>query len=82
MDSRGGLLYTERATGRWGFEKISETSMPRAGIRAAVRRLELPANDEAWRGGKKGVDTRAGLPYTSPPLGNEGVAKTAWKGRQ
>jgi hypothetical protein len=30
--------------------------------------LELPANDEARGAAKKRVDTRADLPYTSPPL--------------
>jgi hypothetical protein len=41
------------------------------GIKAPGERLELPANDEAREGGEKRVDTRADLPYTSPPLENK-----------
>jgi hypothetical protein len=49
----------------------------KAGISAADERLEIPANDEARRDGKEGVDTRASLPYTSPPLGKRGWREAA-----
>ena len=80
MAAGSDLLYNrhvEGAVGRNDGQEIdSETSTSRAGIGAAGGRLERPANDEARRSGD-GVDSRAGLPYTSRPLGRGGGQEAA-----
>jgi hypothetical protein len=77
------MACSERGeSGAAAFDRVVTCNSPRAGfrnpgIKAAGERLELPANDEARGAAKKRVDTRADLPYTSPPLGNERDAKAA-----
>ena len=52
-------------------------SRPEGWNRRRGRTVGTPCERRSRRGGKKRVDTRAGLPYTSPPLGNEVGAKAA-----